>query len=59
MMKEFSVWAAYGLFGLPEGGRLGGALEFFIYDTIKMFALLAAMIFMVSFIRSWFPPEPP
>ncbi len=57
MLKELAVWVAYGLAGLPEGGRLGGALEFFVYETIKIFALLAVMIFAVSFIRSWFPPE--
>ena len=57
MLKEFSSWVAYGVFGLAEGGRFGGALEFFVYDTIKIFALLGAVIFAVSFLRSWFPPE--
>ncbi len=34
-----------------------GALEFFIYDTIKIFLLLSVIIFIVSIIRSYFPPE--
>ena len=40
-----------------EQGRLSGALEFFIYDTIKIFLLLSVIIFVVSVIRSYFPPE--
>jgi hypothetical protein len=37
--------------------RLAGAVEFFIYDTIKIFLLLSVIIFAVSVIRSYFPPE--
>jgi len=33
------------------------ALHFFIYDTLKIFTLLATIIFVVAIIRSWFPPE--
>ena len=36
---------------------LSDALEFFIYDTIKIFLLLSVIIFVVSVIRSYFPPE--
>ena len=37
--------------------RLADALNFFIYDTIKIFLLLSVIIFVVSVIRSYFPPE--
>ena len=37
--------------------RLGGSLQFFIYDTIKIFILLSVLIFMISYIQSYFPPE--
>jgi hypothetical protein len=56
MLKEFARYVVYSLFGM-EQGRLSGALEFFIYDTIKIFLLLAVIIFAVSVIRSYFPPE--
>jgi hypothetical protein len=42
---------------MAQGTRVSGALEFFIYDTIKIFLLLSVIIFAVSIIRSYFPPE--
>ena len=39
MLKDFSQYVVYSLFAM-EQGRLAGALEFFIYDTIKIFLLL-------------------
>ena len=43
--------------GLSTGTVLGGALQFFIYDTIKIFILLSVLIFGISYIQSYFPPE--
>jgi len=57
MLKEFASYAAFDLIGLERGSRLGGALEFFIYDTIKIFILLSVIIFVIAIIRSYFPPE--
>jgi uncharacterized membrane protein YraQ (UPF0718 family) len=37
--------------------RLGGSIHFFIYDVIKIFILLSVLIFMISYIQSYFPPE--
>lgn len=45
------------VFGLDTAERLGGSLHFFIYDVIKIFILLAILIFTVSWIQSYFPPE--
>ena len=36
---------------------LGGSVHFFIYDTIKIFILLSTLIFIISYIQSYFPPE--
>ncbi len=44
-------------FGLDINGRLGGSIQFFIYDTIKIFILLSVLIFIISYIQSHFPPE--
>ena len=57
MLKEFASYVTYGLMKLEQGSRLGDAIEFLIYDTIKIFLLLSVIIFVVSIIRSYFPPE--
>lgn len=43
--------------GLDVDGRIGGSLQFFIYDIIKIFILLSVLIFVISYIQSYFPPE--
>ncbi|HCL79691.1 MAG TPA: hypothetical protein DIC53_06965 [Synergistaceae bacterium] len=43
--------------GFDISGRLGGSLQFFIYDTVKIFFLLSVLIFGISYIQSYFPPE--
>ncbi len=48
---------AFGLLGLDPESRLGGSIHFFLYDTVKIFILLAVLIFSVSYIQSFFPPE--
>jgi len=45
------------VFGLDIGTRLGGSIHFFIYDTIKILALLWVLVFGISYIQSFFPPE--
>lgn len=43
--------------GLDTGSRLGGSIQFFIYDTIKIMVLLGFLILIISYIQSYFPPE--
>jgi uncharacterized membrane protein YraQ (UPF0718 family) len=57
MLSTFSKYVVYDLFKLSQNTHFSGALEFFIYDTIKILFLLAVIIFAISFIRSYFPPE--
>ena len=45
------------VFGLDVASRLGGSLHFFIYDVIKIFILLSVLIFVISWVQSYFPPE--
>ncbi len=45
------------VFGLSVQEKLGGSIHFFIYDTIKIFILLSVLIFLISYIQSYFPPE--
>ncbi len=43
--------------GLDVGERIGGSIQFFIYDVIKILILLSFLIFIISYIQSYFPPE--
>lgn len=45
------------VFGLSVQDRFGGSIHFFIYDVIKIFILLSVLIFIISYIQSYFPPE--
>jgi uncharacterized protein len=57
MLESFSHFVAFTLLHPAPGTRLAGAVEFFVYDSVKIFLLLATIIFLVSLIRSFFPPE--
>ncbi len=57
MIKAFADWLTYDIFQLITGTHLADAVNFFIYDTIKILLMLTAIIFIVSVIRSFFPPE--
>lgn len=43
--------------GLDVTSRLGGSIQFFIYDILKITILLCLLIFVISYIQSYFPPE--
>ena len=43
--------------GLDTGGKIGGSIQFFIYDVVKIMVLLGFLILMISYIQSYFPPE--
>ena len=44
-------------FGLDTSKKIGGSVQFFIYDVIKIIFLLCMLIFIISYIQSFFPPE--
>jgi len=43
--------------GFDINGQMGGSLQFFLYDTVKILILLIVLIFTISYIQSYFPPE--
>jgi len=43
--------------GLESASRWGGSVQFFIYDTLKITLLLCVLIFAITYIQSYFPPE--
>jgi len=53
----FSDWLTYSLFGIADHSKLGDALSFFIFDTIKIFILLAGVTLLMGIINSYFPIE--
>jgi uncharacterized membrane protein YraQ (UPF0718 family) len=53
----FSDWFVYNIFKIAKDSKLGSALNFFVFDSIKIFILLLIIIYAITFIRSFFPPE--
>ncbi|MDT8900331.1 permease [Anaeroselena agilis] len=57
MLQDFANILVYQWIGLVPGTTLGEALNFFVYDTLKIFIMLTVIIFAVSILRTYFPPE--
>lgn len=57
MLKFFADWLTYSIFDITPETLLAEAVNFFIYDTIKIFLLLIIIIFFISLLRSFLPPE--
>lgn len=55
-LSDLMRWVVSGI-GLDTQSQLGASLHFFLYDTVKIFILLSVLIFGVSYIQSFFPPE--
>ncbi len=57
MLQEFADLLVYEWLGLFPGTTMGDAVNFFVYDSIKIFLMLIVIIFGVSILRSYFPAE--
>ncbi|MFH0855519.1 MAG: permease [Candidatus Omnitrophota bacterium] len=57
MIKPIADWLVYGVLKMRQGGIFPEALDFFFYETAKIFLLLAVIIFAVAVIRTFFSPE--
>ena len=57
MLLRLIDWLFYDLFGLDPQSRYHAALHFFTYDTVKIFLLLAVMIFTIGVVRTWLPEQ--
>ena len=51
------IGSVLGFLGLDTDTKIGASVQFFIYDTIKITVLLCVLIFLISYIQSFFPPE--
>jgi len=56
-IQKFADWVVYDSFGLIKGKHLPEALNFFIYDSIKIMLLLFVIIFLMGIVNSYFPIE--
>lgn len=56
-LSDLVRWLVEDLFGLSVADRLGGSVHFFLYDVVKIMLLLSVLIFVISYIQSYFPPE--
>lgn len=52
LVGNFLTWL-----GVDTSGRWGASIQFFLYDAIKITLLLCVLIFFISYIQSYFPPE--
>lgn len=52
-----AVGKGLSLLGLDTASRWGGSVQFFLYDTVKITVLLCVLIFGISYVQSYFPPE--
>ena len=57
MIQLFADWLVYGVLGLDAGTGLGLALNFFVYDTIKIVLLLFVISFVMGIVNAYFPIE--
>lgn len=56
-LQLLADWLTYSVFGIMPKTLLASAVNFFIFDTIKIIILLLVIIFVVSYIRTFLPPE--
>lgn len=54
-VQDFADWLIYSVFQITQGTKLGGALNFFVFDTIKIFILLFLVTLIMGVINSYFP----
>ena len=54
-VQSFADWLIYSVLGIANHSKLGDALNFFVFDTIKIFILLAGVTFLMGIINSYFP----
>lgn len=56
-LSDLSDWLVYGIMGLAPGSRLGAAVQFFFYDSLKILILLLVIIWVMGVVNAYFPVE--
>jgi len=55
VLLKFADWFTYGIIKIEPDSRLGGAVSFFIYDSVKILLLLVVLIFIIGVLRTFLP----
>lgn len=55
--QYFADWIIYDLFGIVKGSKIGDMLNFFVFDSIKIFILLFLVTFLMGIVNSYFPVD--
>ncbi|MDZ7615043.1 MAG: permease [Flavobacteriaceae bacterium] len=56
-IQHFADWLIYSVFGIDATSHLGTALNFFVYDTLKILLLLFMIVFLMGIVNAYFPIE--
>ena len=56
-IQHFADWLIYAVFGVAKETHLGAALNFFVYDTLKILLLLFVIVFLMGIVNAYFPIE--
>ncbi len=57
MLLKFAGWLAYDIFGLSPATKFGAAVNFFIYDSVKILSLLFVLVFVIGVMRTYLPQQ--
>ena len=56
-MQQLADWLVYSLLNFSKTSRVASAIDFFVFDTVKIFILLTVIVYWITLIRGFFPPE--
>lgn len=57
MIQQFTDWLIYSVFNLDPVSKMGSSINFFVYDTVKIYLLVLVIIGVIAFIRTFLPPH--
>jgi len=57
MIQQFADWLIYSIFNLDPASKIGSSINFFVYDTVKIYLLVLVIIAVIAFIRTFLPPH--
>lgn len=57
MIQEFADWLIYSVLGLDSATKIGGSINFFVYDTVKIYFLVIVIVAVIAFIRTFLSPH--
>ena len=57
MLQQFADWLTYSILSLNPATKIGGSINFFIYDTVKIYLLDILIVAAIAFIRTFLPPH--